>query len=91
LLAFYRLARPANQGPPFHRDGDIARLDDAAITRLRGHSIGFVFQYHYLISAFTALENVMMPLLVDKTFPSQDMDDCAAALLDEVVGLAREK
>jgi lipoprotein-releasing system ATP-binding protein len=35
-------------------------LDDRALTRLRGHSIGFVFQYHHLITAFTALENVMM-------------------------------
>ena len=42
---------------------ETAALDDRALTRLRGHSIGFVFQYHYLISAFTALENVMMPML----------------------------
>jgi len=32
-------------------------LADQALTRLRGHHIGFVFQYHHLISAFTALEN----------------------------------
>ena len=34
------------------------------LTHLRGHTIGFVFQYHLLISAFTARENVMMPMLV---------------------------
>jgi lipoprotein-releasing system ATP-binding protein len=49
---------------------DTAALDDAEITRLRGHTIGFVFQYHLLISAFTARENVMMPILVDRGFPS---------------------
>jgi len=59
-------------------------LDDAAITRMRGHSIGFVFQYHYLISAFTALENVMMPLLVERDFPSAEMRQRAHDLLDQV-------
>lgn len=33
---------------------DISALGDTAITHLRGHTIGFVFQYHLLISAFTA-------------------------------------
>lgn len=41
-----------------------SELDDAQITHLRGHRIGFVFQSHLLISAFTALENVMMPMVV---------------------------
>jgi lipoprotein-releasing system ATP-binding protein len=41
-------------------------LDDKALTRLRGHAIGFVFQYHYLIPAFTAHENVMMPMLLER-------------------------
>ena len=41
-------------------------LDDKALTQLRGHSIGFVFQYHHLLPAFTAVENVLMPMLVDR-------------------------
>jgi lipoprotein-releasing system ATP-binding protein len=65
-------------------------LNDAAITKLRGHSIGFVFQYHYLISAFTALENVMMPLLVEHAFPTEDMRKRADYLLEEV-GLSQWK
>ena len=60
---------------------DTGHLSDAEITRLRGHSIGFVFQYHYLISAFTALENVMMPLLVDRAFPDAAMRGRAHELL----------
>lgn len=63
---------------------DTAGLDDAALTRLRSRSIGFVFQYHHLITAFTALENVMMPMLVDRGFPDAAMRRTAADLLDRV-------
>ncbi len=63
---------------------DAGKFDDKALTRLRGHSIGFVFQYHYLIPAFTALENVMMPMLVDRGRPDPAMRERAAMLLDRV-------
>jgi lipoprotein-releasing system ATP-binding protein len=63
-------------------------LSDEELTTLRGHTIGFVFQYHYLISAFTARENVMMPLLVDRGRPSAEMERRADRLLDWV-GLSR--
>jgi lipoprotein-releasing system ATP-binding protein len=59
-------------------------LADEALTRLRGHHIGFVFQYHHLISAFTALENVMMPMLGAQGFPNQAMRERAEALLESV-------
>ena len=63
-------------------------LDDRALTRLRGHSIGFVFQYHHLITAFSALENVMMPMLGAAGFPNAAMRARAQALLASV-GLTR--
>ncbi len=59
-------------------------LEDDTLTTLRGHSIGFVFQSHYLISAFTAIENVMMPMLVDQTFPNATMRAHAHDLLAEM-------
>ncbi len=65
---------------------DTNLLGDTAVTRLRGHTIGFVFQDHHLISAFTALENVMMPLLADRGFPSPDIATKARDLM-ECVGL----
>lgn len=63
---------------------DAGTLDDAALTRLRGRAIGFVFQYHYLLPEFTALENVMMPVLAARGWPDADMRATAEDLLDRV-------
>ena len=77
------LDRPTS-GRLYIKEQDTSTLGDADLTHLRGHSIGFVFQYHYLISAFTALENVMMPMLVDRGFPTPDVKHHAAKLLEHV-------
>lgn len=83
------LDRPTG-GKLFVEGHDTSALDEAGLTRLRGHSIGFVFQYHHLISAFTALENVMMPLLVERSFPDEAMRQRALSLLGRV-GLEKWK
>jgi len=88
LLNIIGLLDRPSKGRLFIEGHETSTLDDASITKLRGHSIGFVFQYHYLISAFTALENVMMPLLVEHEFPNDAMRQRAHSLLDQV-GLAR--
>ena len=59
-------------------------LDERALTRMRGNSIGFVFQYHYLLPEFTVLENVMMPLLAARGHPDTAMRDTASELIDRV-------
>lgn len=88
LLNIVGLLDRPTKGRLFIEGEETSILDDTAITRLRGRNIGFVFQYHYLISAFTALENVMMPLLVEHAFPSEIMRQRAHALLSEM-GLAQ--
>jgi len=77
------LDRPTG-GEIFIEGRAAAALDDRALTRLRGHSIGFVFQYHHLLPAFTALENVLMPMLVDRGRPDEAMRRQAEALLESV-------
>jgi lipoprotein-releasing system ATP-binding protein len=59
-------------------------LNDVALTRLRGDTIGFVFQYHHLLGSFTALENVLMPLYAAHGWPLPSMRVRARGLLDRV-------
>ncbi|WP_374497628.1 ABC transporter ATP-binding protein [Vogesella indigofera] len=68
-------------------DTATASLDDAARTALRNRYLGFVFQFHHLLPAFSALENVMMPLFAGQgRVTSQDRQ--RAAMLLQRVGLA---
>ena len=63
---------------------DTDRLDDTAITALRGRSIGFIFQFHHLLPGFTALENVMMPSIIDAGWSTEQARAVALRLLDQV-------
>lgn len=63
---------------------DVSTLNETQTTQLRGRGIGFVFQFHHLLPAFTAQENVMMPLLADRGKKDTEMVARAASLLEEV-------
>jgi lipoprotein-releasing system ATP-binding protein len=57
------LERPT-AGAIRYGDTDLAALSDVALARFRNRRVGFVFQFHHLLPEFSALENVMMPLLI---------------------------
>lgn len=63
---------------------DTTRLTPAQTTDLRGKKIGFVFQFHHLLPAFTALENVYLPAQSQRRFCTPDMRERASVLLAEV-------
>lgn len=63
---------------------DTSTLTDRGLTAFRGRKIGFVFQFHHLLPAFTALENVMMPLLVSRRYRDAEMERRAMDLLERV-------
>jgi lipoprotein-releasing system ATP-binding protein len=84
LLNLIGLLDRPTQGQLAIRGEETTQLDDQALTRLRGHAIGFVFQHHHLLGAFTALENVMMPMLGSAGFSNAEITARAMALLDSV-------
>ena len=61
-------------------------LDDSTRSRLRSRRVGFIFQFHYLLSEFSALENVMTPLRI-RGDSARSAQKTAAEVLGEV-GLA---
>jgi len=65
---------------------DVTEMSEKERSKARNEVLGFVFQYHHLMPDFTALENVMMPLLIAGT-GKKDAREIAAGLLEDV-GLA---
>ena len=84
LLNLIGLLDAPTSGELFLLGEPTREMDDARRTALRGSEIGFVFQFHHLISAFSALENVLMPLMIAKGRPSVADTDLARSLLTDV-------
>lgn len=63
---------------------EVSAADDETLTRIRGESIGFVFQFHHLIRAFTAAENLVLPMAIETGRLSGAMKQRAVEALTRV-------
>ena len=78
------LDRPSD-GKIYYNGVNIFELEDEELAQFRNTHIGFVFQFHHLLPEFTALENVMMPLLIRRVSRSIAQENARLALTE--VGL----
>lgn len=85
-----------SSGKIFYYDTDIFSLDGNSLASFRNSKIGFVFQFHHLLPEFTAIENVAMPGLINRSQKSEGRMDYreifkkAEMLLNEI-GLSERK
>lgn len=63
---------------------DVSSLGESELSAFRNRTIGFVFQFHHLLPEFTALENAMMPILINGAMSRMEAKGRASALLEEV-------
>lgn len=64
LLQILGTLEKADSGQINYSGQDISMLNSKKLSRFRNENIGFVFQFHHLLAEFTAIENVMMPMLI---------------------------
>jgi lipoprotein-releasing system ATP-binding protein len=86
LLNLIGLLEPPSSGSYVFGGSETTTLPERALTALRARSIGFVFQFHHLLPAFTATENVLMPGMVTEGPVTPARREAARELL-RAVGL----
>ncbi|HPG43960.1 MAG TPA: ABC transporter ATP-binding protein, partial [Acholeplasmataceae bacterium] len=80
----------ATSGDVFINGKNTQEMSSNELSKLRNESIGFIFQFHYLLPEFTALENVLMPYRISKKPITEEVLNRANELLD-IVGLSKRK
>ncbi len=71
------------RGQMFFGDTEITRLSPPDLAAFRNRTIGFVFQFHHLLSEFTALENAMMPAMIGRV-ATREAREWATEMLNAV-------
>ena len=87
LLNIMGLLDKIDGGKIWIDDKEVSSLNEVERNNIKNHFLGFVFQFHYLMSEFTALENVMIPVLLNNFKNKAEIEKEAKELL-EIVGLA---
>ena len=87
LLNIMGLLDKIDGGKIWIDDKEVSSLNEVERNNIKNHFLGFVFQFHYLMSEFTALENVMIPALLNNFKNKSEIEKEAKELL-EIVGLA---
>lgn len=75
--------RPTS-GSIYFGDIPLYKLKESELTRWRGKNIGIVFQFFQLISTLTVLENIMLPMDFNNTYPVKERKGIAMKLLEKV-------
>lgn len=83
------LDRPTG-GAVFYGEQNIFELTDRKLAKFRNNELGFVFQFHHLLPEFTAIENVMMPVLIAGG-KKEEAQDLASEFLGKVGLAGRER
>jgi len=76
---------PPTAGTVLFEGRDAFAMPEEELASFRNRSVGFVFQFHYLLPEFTALQNVSMPALINRA--SRDASEAQAREMLGIVGL----
>lgn len=86
LLNIIGLLDKADSGKIYINGKEVESLSDVEKDEIKNKMLGFVFQFHYLLPEFTALENVMLPALIEGSRNKTEIEEEAQRLL-ALVGL----
>jgi len=77
-------------GEVIFNDSRIDNIEEEKLSEFRNKNVGFIFQHHYLLEDFTALDNVLIPLRIKGVIIDEPVKEYARELLDSVGLLNRQ-